>query len=119
MRICAATTELLTTTAALRLGRFEFESSSRLREISREPNTAITPIAIRQIRITAAAMKVLVRIVRLEKNRDAGSLANVRMVSLARQFPRVAERITPGTRQRRRNTRPSFRRSWSCLQFYC
>jgi hypothetical protein len=80
--MCAATTELLTITAALRLGGLERESSSKFREISREPSTAITPIPIKQISTTAAAMKVLVRIVRREKNRDAGSLANVRMVLL-------------------------------------
>ena len=50
-----------TVTAALRLGRLELESSSKFREISREPSTAITPIPIKQISTTAAAMKVLVR----------------------------------------------------------
>src|SRR6516165_3247327 len=101
----------------MRLGRLEVESSSKFREISREPSTAITPIPIKQISTTAAAMNVLVRIVRREKNRDADSLANVRMVLL---FLDLAESsVTPGTLQRRRNNHPSFRRSWSCPRFYC
>ncbi|HEV3161494.1 MAG TPA: hypothetical protein VGZ89_16150 [Xanthobacteraceae bacterium] len=51
----------MTAAAALRLGRLEPESSSKFRDISREPSTAITPIPIKQINSTAAAMKVLVR----------------------------------------------------------
>src|ERR1700758_1556665 len=99
--MCAATTELLTITAALRLGRLELGSSSKFREVSREPSTAITPIPIKQISTTAAAMKVLVRIVRREKKRDAGSLANVRICCSSGNAPRLAESVTPGNLQRR------------------
>src|ERR1700745_3966728 len=85
--MCAATTVLLTAAAALRLRWVEPESSFKFRDISREPSTAITPIPIKQINSTAAAMKVLVRIVRREKNRDAGALANVRMMLLCPEAP--------------------------------
>src|SRR5215469_10542243 len=109
--MCAAVMELLTATAALRLGMLEDESSFKLRATAREPSTTIAPIAIKQINTTAAAMKVLVRIVRRERNRDAGSLAVISMVSLVGSCFSANRKIIRGRPRLRRKNHPSFRRN--------